>query len=190
LTSLTDLALGDFLRGVGARTPSPGGGSVAAVTVSMAAGLVAMSALFSSKENESASEIAGSALDLQRRAERLADEDGEVYAAVLAAGRLQDADERSAALTHALGEAIRVPAEIAESAAAVAELGARLLAAINARLRGDCLTAIRLAVAAAVSSADLVAINVAEAGDAGSGDLEAAVRRSVDRAAAAAALAS
>jgi hypothetical protein len=47
----------------------------------------------------------------------------------------------------------------------------------------------RLAEAAAVSSADLVAINVAESGDAGSGDLEAAVRRSVDRAAAAAALA-
>jgi formiminotetrahydrofolate cyclodeaminase len=65
-------------------------------------------------------------------------------------------DERSAALA----AASEPPARIAETAAEVAELGGEVAASSSAAVRGDALTGVVLAEAAASAAARLVEINL------------------------------
>ena len=76
-----------------ARTPAPGGGAVAAVALSLAAGLTGMAARFAPDDWERRAEVVGRAEELRARAEPLADADAEAYGAFMAA---QDGRERRA----------------------------------------------------------------------------------------------
>ena len=67
-----------------ARTPAPGGGSVAAVAASLAAGLTAMAARFAPEDWERRAEVVGRAEELRARLEPLADADAEAYGAFMA----------------------------------------------------------------------------------------------------------
>jgi methenyltetrahydrofolate cyclohydrolase len=140
--------LDEFLADVAAATPAPGGGSSAAFTAALAAALVEMAARLASMEDapEQASE-------LRARALRLADEELKSYAPVLVA---PDAHERELALA----AASEPPARITETAADVAELGAQVAASASASVRGDALTGVVLAEAAALAAFRLVEINV------------------------------
>jgi methenyltetrahydrofolate cyclohydrolase len=170
-TSYLGQELGDFLDLVASREAAPGGGAVAAVTISLAAGLVAMAAQLSERQVPDSASLVTEAERLRRRSERLADEDAEAYRAVLAAhtaarsGATTKAHEKIAA---ALDGAARVPLEMASLAAETAVLGARLALEGNPRLRGDATTAVLLAEAAARSAAHLVQVDV----DEGDGDPE------------------
>ena len=75
------------------------------------------------------------------------------YAPVLEA---RDEEERSLALA----AASEPPAQIAETAAEVAELGVEIAASASAAVRGDALTGVVLAEAAASAACRLVEINV------------------------------
>lgn len=75
------------------------------------------------------------------------------YAPVLEA---RDEQERSVALA----AASEPPAQIAETAAEVAELGAEVASSASAAVRGDALTGVTLAEAAASAACRLVEINV------------------------------
>jgi methenyltetrahydrofolate cyclohydrolase len=168
-TSYLGRQLGDFLDLVASREAAPGGGAVAAVTVSLAAGLVGMAAQLSGRQVPGSASLAGEAERLRRRSERLADEDAEAYRAVLsayAAARAGGTPQPAEAIAAALDKAARVPLEMASLAAATAVLGARLALEGNPRLRGDATTAVLLAEAAARSAAHLVQVDV----DEGDGD--------------------
>jgi formiminotetrahydrofolate cyclodeaminase len=152
-SSFLDAGLKEFLDAVPARTPAPGGGSVAAIVGALAAGLVAMAARFAPDEWERRAEVVGRAEELRARVEQLADADAEAYGAFMAE-RTPDTTERIVA----------VPFELAEVAAEVAELAADVAEEGNPNVTGDAAAGADLAAAAASIAARLVAIN-AEAGD-------------------------
>ena len=70
-----DLGLGEFLDLVAKRQPAPGGGAVAAVSVSSAASLVAMAARYSTGCLDGAEELVDEAERLRVRAVGLAETD-------------------------------------------------------------------------------------------------------------------
>ncbi len=150
-----------FLDRIASAEPAPAGGSVAAVAVAMAAGLVAMAARLA-HEWPKASEVVEQAEALRSRMATLALADEDAYAKVIEAQRLPSASpSRAAELEAALSGAADVPLAVAEAAAEVAMLAALVAHEGNDRLRGDALVAAELAAAGARGAAELVAINLA-----------------------------
>jgi pimeloyl-ACP methyl ester carboxylesterase/formiminotetrahydrofolate cyclodeaminase len=163
--------LAAFLDQVTSGEPAPGGGAVAAVAVSLTAGLCGLSARLSADHLDDADGLAERADRLRRRAAPLAQRDAEAYGHVLAAYRVPedgDPESRRERVRTALAGAADVPLEIAESGVEVAEVAARLAREGNPNLRGDALAAALLAEAATRTAAALVRINTV-AGD-GPGD--------------------
>jgi formiminotetrahydrofolate cyclodeaminase len=165
MEELSKQPLDAFLESVAAATPAPGGGSSAAVTAALAAALVEMAARLGSSQaagaapSHSATDApstnpsADRAGALRARALRLAQDEMSSYAPVLEA---RDEHQRELALAAASGP----PAHIAETAAEVAELGVGVAASSSPSVRGDALTGVVLAEAAASAAFRLVEINV------------------------------
>ena len=154
-----------FLEAVAETTPAPGGGSSAAVAVALAASLVEMSAGIASADG-----AAERARALRFEALRLAEDELTSYAPVLEAQT--EADRMTA-----LDAASKPPAQIAELAADVAELGLEVAGSASDAVRGDALTGVTLAEAAASAAARLVGINL------GSGPVLERAQRAAERAA-------
>jgi formiminotetrahydrofolate cyclodeaminase len=152
-SSFLDAGLKEFLDAVPARTPAPGGGAVAAIAASLAAGLTAMAGLFAPDGWEPRAEVVGRAEELRARVERLADSDAEAYGAFMAE-RTEENVERIVA----------IPFELTEIAAEIAELAALVAAEGNPTVIGDAAAGADLAAAVASVGARLVRIN-ASAGD-------------------------
>jgi methenyltetrahydrofolate cyclohydrolase len=169
-----------FLDRIASAEPAPAGGSVAAVAVAMAAGLVAMAARLA-HEWPKAGEVVEQAEALRSRMATLALADEDAYAKVIEATRLPpDSPSRAAELEAALSGAADVPLAVAEAAAEIAVLAALVAQEGNDRLRGDALVAAELAEAGARGAAELVAINLAGRDDPRIGrakDLAAATQR-------------
>jgi formiminotetrahydrofolate cyclodeaminase len=140
--------LSSFLSAVADATPAPGGGSSAGVAAALAASLVEMSAALGDR-----ADAAARAGELRRRALELAEEELSSYAPVLEARTPSDREA-------ALALASEPPCQIAETAAEVAELGVAVAGSASPAVRGDALTAVTLAEAAASAAARLVAINL------------------------------
>jgi methenyltetrahydrofolate cyclohydrolase len=141
----------------------PAGGSVAALVVAMAAGLVSMAARVSSDPGAVAQ-----ADSIRERVAPLAREDAEAYRAALAAMRSPAGDtpeQRDEAIRRALVRAAEVPLRIAEAAADAAALAASVAERGSEAVRGDAAAAAVLSAAAARSTANLVAINLASASE-------------------------
>ena len=161
-----DYRLGDFLDLVARKEPAPGGGAVAALTVSLAAGLVAMAARYSADRLEDGKALVEEAERLRATAARLADDDADAYGAVIAAYGARHGDERlrreqaEAALTRAT----QVPLQVARLGVETAQLARRLAVEGKRDVRGDAATALFLAEAATRSAAHLVALNVQTGG--------------------------
>lgn len=136
--------------------PGPAGGSAAAITTTMASGLVRLVARVS-HDWEDAPGIAAQAAALGDRSLELADQDHRAYAHAVAQLR---APERDAALGRALRRAAEIPLLIAEAAADVAALAALAARDGAAPVRGDAWAAATLAEAAAVAAARLVHVNL------------------------------
>jgi len=164
------LPLGEFLDRVASGEPAPGGGSVAAITVALAAGLSGMAARFSADHLVDAAELIERAELLRRRVAPFAREDATAYGRVLAAYRTPDdgaPGARRGRIQAALSDAADVPLAVAEVGAAVAEVATRLAKEGNPNLRGDAVTAALLAEAGVRAAAVLVEINAAAGGIAG-----------------------
>ena len=154
--------LAGFLDSVASGEPAPGGGSVAAVAVALAAGLCSMAAHLSADHLADATELAERAERLRQRVAPLAQEDATAYGRVVAAHRApRDLVERQQRIRTALSGATDVPLAIAETGATVAEIAARLAREGNPNLRGDAIAAALLAEAGARAAAVLVEINTA-----------------------------
>ncbi len=146
--SFLDHSLQEFLDAVPARTPAPGGGAVAAVATSLAAGLTAMAARFAPESWEPRTRIVARAEELRARAKPLADADAVAYAAFLAS-RSPEATARI----------VEIPLDVAEIAAELTELAALVARDGNPNLSGDAAAGADLAAAAAGICARLVRLN-------------------------------
>ena len=154
LASLPVGRLHDVLAEAG---PGPAGGSTAALTTTMSAGLVRLVARVS-HDWEDAPGIAAQAAALGDRALLLADDDHIAYAHAVEQLR---APERDAALGRALRRAAEVPTRIAETAADVATLAALAARDCADTVRADACAAALLAEAASAAAARLVQVNLA-----------------------------
>jgi methenyltetrahydrofolate cyclohydrolase len=146
---LSEQSLEDFLDAVAEDTPAPGGGTSSGVVTALAAALVEMSARLAKDSEEPAERAAA----LRADALRLAKEELTSYAPVLEARSPADR-------TTALDAASEPPAQIAETAASVAELGVEVAGSSSPAVRGDALTGVILAAAAAAAAARLVSTNI------------------------------
>lgn len=145
---LVDQNLSAFAASLAERTPTPGGGSMAAFLAASGAALVAMACRFTSGDKFAAVQAEASAaaesLDrLRQAALELVDRDARAYDAVTAAlsmPKSTDAEKaaRSAAMQQALRGALEVPFETLELAVRGLELAAPLAAKVNPNLASDC----------------------------------------------------
>lgn len=152
--SVGELSVQELLDSVGDRTTAPGGGAVAGVVAALAGALAGMCARFSGGDQ---ADVARLADGLRARAVELAQADLAVYAAYVGARRAGRDDE----VATALDETIRVPLEMAEVAAELAELAEGLARSGNPNLRGDATAAVLMGAAAARAGAVLVCENLA-----------------------------
>jgi len=158
-----DLPLGEFLDLVASGNPAPGGGSVAAVAVALAAGLSGMAARLSAGQLADADGLAERADAARRRVAPLARIDAESYRRVLDAYREPDAETRRERLSDALSGATDVPLAVAEVGNEVAGIAARLVEEGNTNLVGDAITAVLLAEAGVRAAVTLAEINLSAA---------------------------
>ncbi len=158
-----DLSLGDFLDRVVSNGAAPGGGSVAAVAVALAAGLAGMAARLSAAQVAEAPGLAERADTSRWRVAPLAGADAESYGRVLDAYREPDPETRTVRIRDALSGAADVPLAVAEIGNEVAGIAARLAEEGNPNLEGDAMTAVLLADAGVRAAAALAEINLSSA---------------------------
>lgn len=162
----------EFLERLASSSPTPGGGSVAALSGALGAALVSMVSrltLGSKKHAEVAQpikEILDSAESIRSELVRLIDRDAEAFEKVLRAYKMPrtgEAEERARkeAIERGLIEAIEVPLETMERASSLVDLTARVAAIGNVRAISDAGVAAYMAEAAAASAALNVRINAA-----------------------------
>lgn len=174
--SIRDESLGALLEKFSAATPTPGGGSAAALVGSVAAALVAMVAgltvskrAYQSVEAEMRGVLA-EALTLRDQLLELAERDSESFNAVMAAYKLpketeSDRAERERAIQLALKGATEVPYQTALRCSRVLELAELVVAKGNKSAVSDGGAAAVLAEGALHAAALNVAINLAAIAD-------------------------
>ena len=159
---LLDSSVGDFID-VLAQEEAPGGGSAAAVTVAMAAGLVVMVAEASKDYWAEAGGAIGQAETFRARVTPLAQADAEAFRDALAIlRRREEVSERyrDQTLRDALEKSAEIPVRIAEAGADLACLAALLVENGNPEVRADAVVACVLAEGGARAAATLVETNL------------------------------
>ena len=160
-----------LLESVAAPTPTPGGGSVAALAGALAASLGQMVAQLSRQKKSQAQfaeQLSTALAELRRAGDALAraiDEDAASYEAVMTAFRLpkgtpEEQEKRAEAIQQATRSAAEVPLQVAESACALlAQLG-QLEPFISPSMISDLRVGRLMASAAARGALENVAINL------------------------------
>jgi formiminotetrahydrofolate cyclodeaminase len=159
---LLDTPVGDFID-ILAGEEAPGGGSAAAVTVAMAAGLVAMVARASKDYWPEAGGAAGQADTFRARVAPLAQADADVYKDALTILRTREEVSeryRDQTLRDALEKAAEIPVRIVEAGSDLACLAALLVENGNPEVRADAAVACVLAEGGARAAAKLVETNL------------------------------
>jgi methenyltetrahydrofolate cyclohydrolase len=165
---LLDAPVGELLETLAGESPSPGGGSAAAIVVAMAAGLVAKVARASQGYWDEAGGVIGQAETLRARVAPLAQADAEAYEEALSAlrGREELAERyRDQQLRAALERAAEIPLRIAEAGCDLAALAALLVENGNPEVRADAAAAAILAESGARVAAQLVGTNLGATAD-------------------------
>jgi glutamate formiminotransferase len=166
-----------FLDAVAAATPTPGGGSVAALAGALAASLGQMVAgLSRTKKSQAAyvEQLSAAVAELHAAGNTLAetiDRDAASYESVLAAFRLPKAtpeqqQQRDAAIQQATKGAVEVPMQVAEAALAVYERLGQLEGISSASMISDLRVGRLMAAAAVRGALENVAINLDSLSDA------------------------
>ena len=156
-----------FIEQLAAPTATPGGGSAAAASGAMAAGLANMVASMSRGkkaylQHEAAlSEAIARLGQLREELKSAIDADAESYSLVMKAykGAKQSADA-DAAIDAALKRATSVPLSVAERVVEVAQISEHLKPITNPNMKSDLTTAIALATAALTGALANVEINL------------------------------
>ncbi len=139
---LQELTIEEFLAELAARKPTPGGGSVAALSGALSAGLVCMAAEFSRNKD-----ISEEARTLMNTLTHLVDRDAQAFA------------------SRDLKEATQVPLQTAKHSYAVLKLAGALLKTCNPKVITDIGVAAKLAEAAIRGAILNVEVNLASIGD-------------------------
>jgi formiminotetrahydrofolate cyclodeaminase len=139
---LQELTIEQFLGELAARQPTPGGGSVAALSGALSAGLVCMAAEFSQDKD-----VSEQARTLMNTLTHLIDRDAQAFA------------------SRDLKEATRVPLQTAKHSYAVLKLAAALLETCNPKLITDIGVAAKMAEAAITGAMLNVRVNLGSIGD-------------------------
>ncbi len=176
--NLADLSIKEFLNKTASGAPVPGGGSAAALSASVAAGLVEMVAnLTVGKKGYEAAE--SEMLDASKAAAGLReklilgiDEDSNAYNGVLAAYKLpkitdDEKDRRKNAIQDALKTAALIPLGVAEKALEVMKLAEKVLQKGNKNAVTDGAVGTMMARTAVMSALYNVKINLSGIDDAG-----------------------
>ncbi len=178
----------DFIDATGARTPTPGGGSVAGVVGALGVALGRMTLNFS-KGKKSLSQHEPYYAELQERLEtacntmlQLVAEDIAAYQAYQTATGLPDGPEKKLAVDQATHLAIDVPRRTTQTALGLLEDMQELAGKCNNWLITDLLAAGALAVAAATLSDYNVRINLSNMPDAAAEEFRTASRDDLARA--------
>ena len=159
---LLDAPLSEFIETLASES-APGGGSAAAVTVAMAAGLVVMVGRASKDHWPEAGGAIGQAETFLARVGPLVQADAEVYQDALALlRRREEVAERyrDQTLREALERAAEIPMRIAEAGSDLACLAALLVENGNPEVRADAAVACVLAEGGARAAAKLVETNL------------------------------
>ncbi len=171
MKSMAEQTLTDFLAGLAAPTPAPGGGAAAAVSGATAAALVEMVAGLSLKKSPDGAEAAlqqrTAAQMATLRAEllTLADDDANAYNAFIQAMRLpkveeHERDARSRAMSAAAEHAAKVPLKTVRAITTAAEAARLLTGRSLVSAASDLDVALRFARAAGLSAAENVEANL------------------------------
>jgi formiminotetrahydrofolate cyclodeaminase len=166
------LTVEQFAEALAARTPVPGGGAVAAVTLAHAAALAGMvveftlgKPAFAAHEDANRAALARLAA-IRTEALALADRDAAAYGALTARWKLpKDEPERAARWPAAVAEAIDAPQAILDLAAVVSATCVTLAGRTNRNLGSDLAIAADLARLAARAAAHNVRVNLPSVGD-------------------------
>ncbi|MFE9251864.1 cyclodeaminase/cyclohydrolase family protein [Streptomyces sp. NPDC007088] len=168
--SLRSQSLDDYLHGLAARLPAPGGGAVAALHAAQAAALIGMVARYSTGPKyadhaPAVDRITTAADELRERALSLAEADAAAFTSVTEAYRLPKNDPRekaarSEAIAAALVAAANPPAETVLAAGEIVDLAEALLPVANPNVVSDIAAATEAARAAAVTGRVNIEINL------------------------------
>jgi formiminotetrahydrofolate cyclodeaminase len=178
---LAERPLTGLLEAFRSPSPTPGGGSAAALAGALGASLLAMVAALprhraATQEDVERLQAAGRrCTDVALRMTALVDEDAAAYDAVVAAYRLPKASEqekaaRRAAVQAALGGAIAVPLEVMRRCADAIEAGPVVASFGHAGASSDAAAGLELLAAAARAARLNVDVNVAGLDDAAGAD--------------------
>jgi methenyltetrahydrofolate cyclohydrolase len=158
-----ELSLEGFLDEVASAEILPGGGYVAAISVAMAAGLVAMAARLSRDDWAEARGAAAQAEALRFRGVTLAERNARAYrdaVAVMGGDGDRQTGSRDDLIAEALDRAADVPLQIAEAAADVGTLAAVVAERCEPSVRADVAVGALLSEASARGAAELIAVNL------------------------------
>ncbi len=173
---VTNATVHEFLDSAAARTPTPGGGGIAAVAGALAASMAEMALAFT-VGNKRYSDVEAEAKRLREEIgslraalEAAVAQDAEGYGGVAAALKMPRAAEeekaaRKEALDDAMREALGAPLEMVRAIRSLAGLLERVLEISNRNLSGDVAVAAALAPGAAKAAALNVWANVSALSD-------------------------
>ena len=168
---LANLKITEYLEKAAAGTAVPGGGSVAALNASLAAGLTEMVAnlTIGKKGYEAVAdemhEIAGRTAELREKLTAAIDRDADAYSEVMAAFKLprasdREKESRKSEIQKAFKHAALVPMEVAKHAVKVIELAGRAVESGNKNAVTDGVVAAMNARTAALAALYNVKINL------------------------------
>src|SRR5271156_465325 len=156
-----------FIEQLAAPTATPGGGSAAAASGAMAAGLASMVASMSRGKKAylpyeaQLSEAIARLAQLREELKAAIDADAESYNVVMKAYKAaKESSDGDAAISAALKQATSVPLGVAEKVVEVAEIATRLKPITNPNMKSDLTTAVALARAALEGALANVEINL------------------------------
>lgn len=175
MESFRRMLVEDFIGKLSASSPTPGGGTAAAVAGAMAAALLSMAASISLKrspEEKTLREARDCSERLRESLLDLADRDSAAYERVVEAYRLpKDTEDekliRQTKIQEALREAAEVPLRTAELALEVLETAEGMKDKVRSSVLSDLLVAVRLAHAGFHAALYNVDINLSSLKDAG-----------------------
>lgn len=160
--NLADEPLGTLVAAMSSREPLPAAGAALAVTLAMAAALLAKAASATRHGAAVDIEACSRARRIGAEALALADEDAAAYRRVLASQEEGAPLERMRA---ALSEAAEPPLAMARIALELSQIAESIVSRVPVSLQGEVRTGAHLACAGAAAAAQLVAIDISSPRD-------------------------
>ncbi|MBI4360731.1 cyclodeaminase/cyclohydrolase family protein [Candidatus Micrarchaeota archaeon] len=158
----------DFVDAVASDSPAPGGGSVAALSAALGAGLLCMAIRISTKKeaNAALSDLLPQLEKERERLMKLVDEDTEAFKQVMAAFALpknseEEKNKRVAAIQSAFKNAATAPLETMQCALSVLEAGQTIAQLSSPNVASDVGTGIQMTYAGLQGAGYNVKINLA-----------------------------